>query len=374
MRGLLLLGFISYLRLSMKLNIPLLFGILSVLTSCNGQIKTPGVHPINGIATPATGDTVSELGHNIMTLFEDTKGNHWFGSWESGLYKFDGVSLVHFTTRDGLPHNRVEEIQEDKSGNIYINTSKGLCRFTDNHFATIATTSILEDNWQLNPNDIWFRDLEHHASVYRFDGTNLHRLQLPGMPLGDEYIRKNPHHANPYSIYCIYKDSHQNMWFGTALLGACRYNGKTFDWITETDVTELHNGPANGVRSIAEDANGHFWFNTEYLYIIDANVDKASSTTLYKREKSIGSLDGKTEGEIKEYLSIVKDKENNLWIATYSDGIWKVDGENIEHFPITVDGKSVTAFCVYQDKHGVIWVGSHENGAFKLEGNSFRQF
>jgi ligand-binding sensor domain-containing protein len=290
------------------------------------------------------------------------------------LYKFDGVSLVHFTTRDGLPHNRVEEIQEDKSGNIYINTSKGLCRFTDNHFATIATTSILEDNWQLNPNDIWFRDLEHHASVYRFDGTNLHRLQLPGMPLGDEYIRKNPHHANPYSIYCIYKDSHQNMWFGTALLGACRYNGKTFDWITETDVTELHNGPANGVRSIAEDANGHFWFNTEYLYIIDANVDKASSTTLYKREKSIGSLDGKTEGEIKEYLSIVKDKENNLWIATYSDGIWKVDGENIEHFPITVDGKSVTAFCVYQDKHGVIWVGSHENGAFKLEGNSFRQF
>ena len=358
----------------MKLRLPLLFGILSVLTSCNGQIKTPNVHPIYGSTTPAKGDTVSELGNNIMSLFEDSKGNHWFGSWESGLYKFDGVSLVHFTTQDGLPHNRVEEIQEDTSGNIYINTSKGLCRYTDNGFAHIATASMFEDHWQLNPNDMWFRDLEHDASVYRFDGTSIHRLQLPEIPLGDDYIQKHPHHPNPYSIYCLYKDSQDNIWFGTALLGVCRYNGTSFDWITEPDVTELHNGPANGVRSIAEDANGHFWFNAEYRYVIDAHDDKASGKKFYKREKSIGSLDGKAEGEIKEYLSILNDNQNNLWIATYADGIWKVKGENIEQYPITVDGKSVTVFCVYQDKHGVIWVGTHENGAFKLEGNSFRQF
>jgi ligand-binding sensor domain-containing protein len=358
----------------MKLHLPLLFGILSMLTSCKGQIKAPGVHAINTSTTLAKGDTISELGHNIMSLFEDSKGNHWFGSWESGLYKFDGVSLVHFTTQDGLPDNRVEEIQEDNSGNIYINTSKGLCRYADNSFALITTASMFEDHWQLNPNDMWFRDLEHDGSVYRFDGTSLHRLQLPEIPLGDDYIQKYPHHPSPYSIYCLYKDSHHNIWFGTALVGACRSNGKTFDWISEPDVTELHNGPANGVRSIAEDANGHFWFNSEYRYIIDANADKASGKKIYKREESIGSLDGKAKGEIKEYLSILKDNQNNLWIATYADGIWKVSGENIEHYPITVNAKNVTAFCVYQDKHGVIWVGTHESGAFKLEGNRFRQF
>ena len=358
----------------MKLMIPLLFGTVFILTSCNGQISAPDFGIANGSKPISHSDTVKELGANIMAIYQDNKGNHWFGSWQSGLYKHDDTCIIHYTEQSGLPDNRVEEIQEDRQGTIYINTRKGLCRMDDHSISLIPISSGDENDWQLNPNDMWFKDLEHEAHVYRFDGIYLHRLKLPGMSLGDEYVRKHSNYSNPYSIYCIYKDSHQNIWFGTALLGACRYNGKTFDWITEPDVTELHNGPANGVRSIAEDANGHFWFNAEYRYIIDANVDKASSTTFYKREKSIGSLDGKAEGEIKEYLSIVKDNQNNLWIATYSDGIWKVDGENIEHYPIIVDGKSVTAFCVYQDKHGVMWVGTHENGAFKLEGNSFRQF
>ena len=184
------------------------------------------------------------------------------------------------------------------------------------------------------------------------------------MSLGDEYMRKHPNYSNPYSIYCIYKDSQQHIWFGTALLGACRYNGKTFDWITEPDVTELHNGPANGVRSIAEDAQGSFWFNSEYRYVMNANANITSGKPFYQRVKSLGSLDGKADGEIKEYL----------WIATYTNGIFKIAGENIEHYPMTADGKNVTAFCIYQDKQGTIWVGTHENGAFKLEGSSFRQF
>jgi ligand-binding sensor domain-containing protein len=358
----------------MKLTIPILFGIVCIMSSCNGQISAPDFGIANSSKPILHAETVKELGANIMAVYQDTKGNHWFGSWQSGLYKYDGISIIHFTEQSGLPDNRVEEIQEDRQGNIYINTRKGLCRMNDHGISLIPISSGDENNWQLNPNDMWFKDLEHEAHVYRFDGTNLHRLKLPGMPLGDEYVRKHPNYSNPYSIYCIYQDSHQNIWFGTALLGACRYNGKTFDWITEPDVTELHNGPANGVRSIAEDAQGSFWFNVEYQYVMNSTKEMASGQPFYKRVKGLGSLDDKAAGETKEYLSIIKDHQNALWIATYTNGIWKVEGKNIEHYPITVDGKSVTAFCVYQDKQGVIWVGTHENGAFKLEGNSFRQF
>ncbi len=37
-----------------------------------------------------------------------------------------------------------------------------------------------------------------------------------------------------------------------------RFDGKSIEWITEDDVTELHDGPANGVRSIIEDKDGYF--------------------------------------------------------------------------------------------------------------------
>lgn len=35
------------------------------------------------------------------------------------MYRYDGKTLINFTTKDGLPNNRVDEIREDKFGNIY---------------------------------------------------------------------------------------------------------------------------------------------------------------------------------------------------------------------------------------------------------------
>jgi len=91
-------------------------------------------------------------------------------------------------------------------------------------------------------------------------------LPLPTTQIGEDYISRNPSHPNPYTAYSIYKDSKGNIWFGTAALGVIRYNGKSFDWISENDVTEIHDKPANGVRSIIEDRDGYFWFNTLFRY------------------------------------------------------------------------------------------------------------
>ena len=54
-----------------------------------------------------------------MLVYQDTKNNYWFGSWETGVYKYDGKTLINYTTKHGLYTNRVDDIKEDKSGNIY---------------------------------------------------------------------------------------------------------------------------------------------------------------------------------------------------------------------------------------------------------------
>jgi ligand-binding sensor domain-containing protein len=191
------------------------------------------------------------------------------------------------------------------------------------------------------------------------------------------------------NIMVIYQDQKNNYWFGTVVLGVCRYNGKSFDWITEQDVTEIHDGPSNGVRSIAEDKNGDFWFNTAYRYSVynENPSTKAgiNDSIFYKRVKSIGSLDGKKEsdlnkylgkieGDLNEYLSIIKDDNNHLWIATYLNGVWRYDGEKISHYPIQVNATNIPIFCLYKDNNGAIWLGTHENGVFKFNGQTFEQF
>lgn len=348
---------------------------MTILTSCNGQTNTQ-IHNSENLNEPlATGDTVRELGNNIMVIYQDRKNNYWFGSWKDGLYKYDGNDIIHFTTKNGLLGNRIEDIKEDKSGNIYINTTNGLCQFNGKQFVPLMETKSFGNNWQLNPDDLWFKN---NGSVYRFDGHNLFKLELPKTKMGEDYTRKYPNFPNPSAIYCVYKDSKGNIWLGTATLGVCRYDGKSFDWISEQDVTEIHDGPANGVRSIAEDKNGDFWFNTEYRYSIynnNASINNGTDNlTFYKRIKSLGCLDGKKDGDLNEFLSIIKDDKNNLWIAIYLNGVWQYDGEKINHYPIQVNAKTIPIYCLYKDNNGDIWLGTEENGAFKFNGQTFNKF
>ncbi|MBN9294616.1 MAG: hypothetical protein J0G96_11620 [Flavobacteriia bacterium] len=310
-----------------------------------------------------------------MLIYQDTKNNYWFGSSIDGVYRFDGKTIIHFTTKDGLSDNRIDEIKEDKSGNIYFTTGKGICQFNGQTFTTLNEKIGDNNDWKLSSKDMWFKSSDYSGFVYRYDGKNLYKLQVPKTQLGEDYISTNPNNPTPYAVYSVYKDSKENVWFGTSALGVLRYNGKSFDWISEKDVAEIFNKPdegANGVRSIIEDKNGDFWFNTEYRYTIYDN--KQDNGTFYNRIKSIGNLDGKDNSNLNEYLSITKDKDNNLWIATYSAGVWKYDGTKINHYPVPINSKDITLFSIYNDNDGNLWLGTHENGALKFNGQTFEKF
>lgn len=362
----------------MKFNLVIFISILTLLTSCQGQTNTQTTFLAKVTGTLTAGDTVSALSRNIMVIYQDRKTNYWFGSWQDGLFKYDGKSIIHYSAAHGLPSNRVEEIKEDIQGNIYFNTGKGIIKYNGYGFSLLQETIGDIHKWDLSANDLWFKNFTDAQFVYRYDGTILHKLKLPKIRLGEEWIQKNPSSPNPYSIYCTYKDSKGSIWFGTSVLGVFRYDGSSFDWITENDLNELHYGPSNGVRSIREDKDGYFWFNTEYKYAIYNHTSRTNNnkdgTLFYKRIKSIGSLDGKKDGDLNEYLSIIRDDDNNLWMALYLNGVWKFDGKNTYHYPIQADAKNIPVFCLFKDRNGDIWLGTPENGVFRFNGHTFEQF
>ncbi|MFV0389776.1 MAG: hypothetical protein ACK5NT_13605 [Pyrinomonadaceae bacterium] len=93
----------------MKLSILLFLTILTMLNSCNGQNTSQKVKTENIVK----GDSVTELGKSIMVVYQDKKNVYWFGSWETGVYRYDEKKLINYTTKHGLPNNRVDEIQQD---------------------------------------------------------------------------------------------------------------------------------------------------------------------------------------------------------------------------------------------------------------------
>ena len=183
----------------MKLNILIFLSTITLLTSCNGQTSNQKKNTDQLIK----GDTVKELGKSIMVVYQDSKNTYWFGSWETGVYRYDGKTLINYTTKHGLYTNRVDDIKEDKSGNIYftgMNPNATITKFDGKSFTNIIATP--SNEWKLEANDLWLINAyQDKQKVYRFDGNTFYELTLP----------KPPKLNNPFDIYSIYKDRKGNI-------------------------------------------------------------------------------------------------------------------------------------------------------------------
>ena len=64
------------------------------------------------------------IGGNVMAIEEDRKGNHWFATY-SGVSRFDGLSFTNFNMNDGLPNASALTLYKDKAGDMWIGTFTG---------------------------------------------------------------------------------------------------------------------------------------------------------------------------------------------------------------------------------------------------------
>lgn len=219
--------------------------------------------------------------------------------------------------------------------------------------------------------------------VYRYDGTSLHRLELPKSKIGEEQAARYPRSKfpnaifSPYDVYTIVRDRGGNVWFGTAAAGACRYDGKSFSWLHEDHLTETPAGGSFGIRSILEDQDGAFWVcNTRYRFVIDPKgvPDPESGRMKYKRGKGIGQLKAPNGDDHVYFMSAVEDAKGALWLASGDSGVWQYDGDKVTRHPVKDGTKDVTLFSISKDNRGDLWLGTHKAGAYKFNGKTFEPF
>lgn len=316
-------------------------------------------------ATAAKGEIVADLGKSVMYVFQDKDNTYWFGSNDRGVYRYDGKTLVNFTTKDGLVSDRIRGVQGDKAGNVYFTTYEGVSKFDGRAFTTlIAPAKADAAGWKLQPDDLWFVGPPDAGVVFRYDGTSLHRLEFPKTKLGDEHFEKMPRSKfpnaiySPYDVYCILKDGKGNLWFGSTCVGVCRFDGKSFDWLTDSTLVEAP------VRCILEDKKGNFWIT----YTGVAPFDGFRAVTDFVK------LQKGAEGNILGGMSVLEDGDGKLWVAAYRAGVFKYDGKQKTNYLIREGKTEIEVFAVYKDNRGGIWLGTHNGGAYKFNGKAFEKF
>ncbi|MBK7809810.1 MAG: regulator [Saprospiraceae bacterium] len=358
----------------MSLNKILWFVFFSIFTSCFGQEKKstikehiPGksnptiVRNFKAVAVAPDFDTML-VSQYIRSIFQDSKGNMWFGTLGEGVVRYNLKTLTYFSNSDGFINNTVYAINEDKNGNLWFGTDKGVYKYdptaSSNAFRNynqkdglnhldISRKSILVDK----SGTIW---VGTHGGVYRYDPA----ADSKGEP-SFSLFQQLP----PIDVTGIQEDKSGNIWIASTENGVFRYDplstGKNMTIFTDKE--DLGNNYAGGM---AEDSKGNMWFTMK---------------------NGICKFDGKTFIEFTskdglggtEFWGIYIEESGIIWV-TARGSTTRFDPSiplpNSKAFTVftPADGLNCCVQSMYQDKSGNMWWGAG-SGLYRFDGNRFYQ-
>jgi signal transduction histidine kinase/ligand-binding sensor domain-containing protein/CheY-like chemotaxis protein len=234
----------------------------------------------------------------VKLSLEDSRGNLWFGTGNAGVCKYDGRAFTWFDTTNGLAGLFVKAIHEDRAGNIWFATDRGLSRYDGAAFTTYTTEDglasenilcVLEDS----RGHLWFYVLGEGVS--RYDGTTLATFTT-----ADGLSSNN--------VQPLVDDGKGNMWFVTET-GVSKYDGNRF-----TNYAADHTVFDNYFRFLIREGNRAYIGSGKGLFCFDpATVSFREYTT----------RDGLSSSSFNQEAAIV-DSQGRLWFGTRG-GITRFD-------------------------------------------------
>lgn len=350
--------------------------ILSVLyTACKGQGKldqsvnpTHNTKPIPQIlGTPPLANPTHNpykdtglVSQYIRSIFQDSKGNYWFGPAGESVVKYDTKTLNYISKEEFFRGNdrvkmdwvSIHAIAEDKQGNIWFGTEHGVVKYdgstfnsyTDKHGLdniNVGRRCILADK----TGTIWVGTM---AGVFKYNPA----FDKKGAKCFSRFTL-----IPSVKISDIMQDQERNIWFATQDHGVYRYDGKSIKNITYKD--GLSDNYAGGM---IQDDQGQYWFTQKGgICRYDGKSFKE-----YTNKDGLGGT---------EIWGIYKERSGIIWVTargstTRFDPSIK-DSTAFKVFKVE-DGINCCVQSMYQDKSGRMWWGTGQ-GLYRFDGNRFYQ-
>lgn len=282
---------------------------------------------------------LKQLGR-VFSILEDNDKNLWFGT-EVGLVKFDGISLVTYTQKDGLS-GKVNCAIKDHKGDLWFGTDHGVSIFSGNTFRTFSTQdgligSFIQALYEDPKGVVW---IGTRTGLSRYDGKFKSYTIDQNLPSDN--------------ILSIGAEKNGTLWVGTDL-GASRLEGQHFVTFTTRD------GLAdNLVKVIFRDRQGTLWFGTY------GGLSQLRDSTFLTIAKDQGLCSNMVE-------ALTDDANDNLWIATKGGGICRYPGQAFVNYA-KEQGMPALVWGFLRAKNGLLWLGTEGNGVYSSDGKSWNQY
>ena len=279
----------------------------------------------------------------IITMYEDRKGELWIGT-NKGLFRVTGKGIERYTARDGLTTDFITSITEDSERNLWVGTRQGLNRIKKKKDGTVGFESLLK-SYLIYP---LFEDKEKSLWIGT-DNSGIIRLKdgkfMSYAPL-DVHLEEIP--------FSLFEDRHGDTWIGTVSgkLFHCR-GSEIIESITPAGLS------GTGIAAIAEDGRGKLWLGTNGKGVFQK---KNNSFTQFTTQEGLAD---------NLVTSIYRDSRDNLWFSTF-DGVSVFrSGNSIIESLKSRDGLSgKVVHNVFEDKTHNIWIAG-DKGITVLKNGKF---
>lgn len=316
------------------------------------------------------------LGNKIRHLFADSKGILWISMWQSGNAFYDIKNDYFWNQEDTTKKYEylknvglVFEFMEDKQGLIWMCTAeKGLAYYNTEKRELTWFENNPDDPQTISDNTNLCMLIDRTGLIW--SGTWKGGLNYfnPGC-LKFGHIKHESNKSNTLNhndVISFYEVNHRKVIIGTGN-NICYFDPVTKQFTREeskkTDRDRLVE--KSQVNFTLRDIDGTFWYCTNgagaYHYFPETN-----------KFQIYGQSSGKEYfmSDVPEYMLL--DKENNLWVGCWLDGLglYNRDTKTFSFF-LTQDKKSPLYSPIIinltLDDDGMIWIGTKDNGLIWLD-------
>jgi ligand-binding sensor domain-containing protein len=96
----------------------------------------------------------------VRTMYQDKKGNYWFGTNGNGIIRYDGKTLENISIEGLRTFKVVREIVEDKAGHLWFGTDYGLIKYDGEKFTAYSEKDGLQDD------EIWGLTIDRNGLIW----------------------------------------------------------------------------------------------------------------------------------------------------------------------------------------------------------------